>query len=223
MHVIGILLALAVFAFAAFALFRFTGRPAQPSRNDALEAFAAANGSRVERQVVGFGRQVRFHAGGWPLTFRAHVTEAGAIDMMGASARLNAYGEFRSLRPFRLELNPRGADGLVVAANRPPVIPAGLFPGDAAYEVRSDDAALAARLLTDPAVSAALRAAARPSSSLYVGPRTEGLLKRSRPGAGAVAFNEDEEPLTRERLEAIRDMIAAVLDALVKQGVAERA
>lgn len=222
MNTAGILLAAVVFVVAAASLLLLTTRRAQPAAiSTALQQFAAESGGAFEKQVAGFGRVVSLQSGGWPLHFRWYATLAGPGANVASFGRLNAYGEYRSRRAFRLELTPRSAaqDGLTLGS-RPPVVQTGLPAIDRAYVVRADDAALAAALLADPAVASALAAAVRPTSQVTVGPLTEGLLGRTVSGMGAVALNEEEEPLTVERLRALRALLTALLDALARQQLA---
>ncbi len=217
--ILGALLIFAVVAALLMAANR--GRPG-PTRA-ALQAFAQQAQGTFRRQVAGFGQVVKLPAGGWPLTFTVSYSLDGPGTAIVSYQHLNAYGEYRPLRPFELELLPKAVArrSWVLAARRPPVVTLGLPELDSIYSVRTSDAAAAAALLGEPAVLARLTAACRPSSSLYIGPLTAGLLQRAIADRGAVAFNEEEEPVTVERLLAIRDLLTALLDGLVQQQVAE--
>jgi hypothetical protein len=217
---IGLLMIFVVIAVVLLASNR--GKPSPAS--DALRALARQTQGTFARQFVGFGKVVKFQTDGWPLTFKVSSSLHGPSESIASNQSLNAYGEYRLLRPFELELEPRGGRGVLLplATSRPPVVTSGIPEIDNAYVVRTSDVPLAAALLGDPEVRARLLAACQPTSSICVGPLTEGLLKRTREGMGGVALNEEEETLAVTRLLAIRDVITALLDGLAQQHVAER-
>ena len=213
---------LAIVVILAVLLASRKGKPSPASA--ALRALARQTGGSFARQFFGFGEVVKLQAGGWPLTFKISSSIDGPGESIASRRSLNAYGEYRLLRPFEAELEPKGRGGVswTLTSSRPPVVTLGFPEIDEAYVVRASDAALVAALLGDPGVRERLSAVCRPTTSVYVGPMTEGLLKRAREGVGGVALNEDEEAVSVERLLAIRDVIAAVLDVLARQGVAQR-
>lgn len=215
-----ILTALVIFILGAVLL--ATAQRGQPGpASAALQAFAQQTQGTFHRQAVGFARAVKLQAGGWPLTFKVSYRLDGPHESIASFQRLSAYGVYRPFRPFALELTPTAAasHSLTLAADRPPVVTLALPELDA-YTIRTSDAALAAALLREPQVLARLAAARRPTSSIYIGPLTTGLLQRGGAASGAVAFNEEEEPVTVGRLLAIRDLITALLDGLVQQQAA---
>lgn len=214
-----ILAALVVFAVVAVLLVH-AGRGVPDPTSAALQAFAQQTQGQYARQFAGFGRIVSLEVDGWPLAFKVSSGLVGPGESIASFRQLNAYGEYRQLRPFVLELTPQAAANrsLTLAVDRPSVVALDIPELADAYSIRTSDAALAAVLLRDPQVLAHLVAVCRPTSSLYIGPVHAGLLQRA--GRGAVAFNEDEEPVTLERLLAIRDLLTTLLAGLARQQVA---
>lgn len=216
-----ILAALVAFVVVA-ALLVHAGRGAPDPASTALRVFAQQTQGQYARQFAGFGRMVALEADGWLLTFKVSSGLAGPGESIASFRQLNAYSEYRQLRPFVLELTPKAVAGrsLTLAVDRPPVATLVIPEIADAYSIRTSDAALAAVLLRDPQVLAHLVAVCRPTSSLSIGPVHAGLLQRTVVDRGAVAFNEEEEPVTLERLLAIRDLLTTLLAGLARQQVA---
>lgn len=151
-----------------------------------------------------------------------HSSLAGPGESIASFRQLSVYGEYRQLRSFVLELTPKAVAScsLTLAVDRPRVVTLDIPELDDVYSIRTSDAALAAALLRDPQVLARLVAVCRPTSSLYIGPVPAGLLQRACADRGTVAFNEEEEPVTFERLLALRDLLTTLLASLARQQVA---
>lgn len=222
MHLSVILIALLIFIVAA-ALLVTSNRGTPGPTSAVFQAFAQQTRGTFHRQVAGFGRVVTLQADGWPLTFKVSYRLDGPNESIVSFQRLSAYGAYCPLRPFALELTPKAVakTGWTLLADRAPMVTLGIPELDSIYIVRTTDAALALALLREPRVLARLAAGRQPSSSIYIGPLTTGLLQRGGADSGAVAFNEEEEPVTVAHLLAIRDLLKALLDGLVQQQVAE--
>jgi hypothetical protein len=211
--------------FVVIAIGLMASNRGKPSRvGDALQELARQTQGTLVSEFAGFGKVVRFQTDGWPFSFKVSYGLDNAAMSVASYQSLNAYGEYRLLQAFELELQPKAARDLTwtLPVSRAPEVVTGVPEIDNAYVVRTSDVTLAAALLGDPEVQALMSAVCQPGSSIYVGPLTEGLLKRPKAGMGGVAYNEGEEPVSVERLLAIRDMIAAFLDGLAEQHVAQR-
>lgn len=221
MYLSVILIALLIFLLGAALL--VTAPRGQPGpASAALQAFAQQTQGAFHRQVAGFGRVVTLQADGWPLTFKVSYRLDGPNESIASFQRLSAYGAYCPLRPFTLELTPKAVErtGWTLRAARAPAVTLSIPELDSIYIVRTTDAALAQALLREPQVLARLAASRQPSSSIYIGPLHAGLLQRAVADRGAVALNEEEEPVTVERLLAIRDLLTALLAGLAQQQVA---
>lgn len=221
MHLSVFLIALLIIIVAA-ALLATANRGTPAPTSAVLQAFAQQTQGTFHRQVAGFARVVTLQAGGWPLTFKVSDRLDGPNESIASFQRLSAYGAYRPRRPFALELTPKAVEktGWTPVADRAPVVILGIPELDSIYIVRTTDAALALALLREPHVLARLAAGRQPSSSIYIGPLRAGLLQRAIADSGAVALNEEEEPVTVERLLAIRDLLSALLAGLAQQQVA---
>lgn len=221
MHSSVILIALLIIIVSA-ALLVTPNRGTPGPTSAVLQAFAQQTRGTFHRQAVGFGRVVTLQADGWPLTFKVSYRLDGPNESIASFQRLSAYGAYCPLRPFALELTPKAVEktGWTLVADRAPVVTLGIPELDSIYIVRTTDAALALALLREPQVLARLVAGWQPSSSIYIGPLHAGLLQRAVADRGAVALNEEEEPVTVERLLAIRDLLTALLAGLAQQQVA---
>lgn len=205
------LLALAAF-FLISALLLLSNRGKTSPVQSALRALAAHTGGTYQRKPIGFGQVVEFDHGGRQFTFEVATGLAGPGDAMASYRSFRASATYQPIRPFELTLDPKVVREVSVRLQNTAAVQTvkGTPLIDDIYHVRTSDPQIAAALLSDVALMRQLAVVAKPTSRLAIGPHDAG---------ASVAFSEEEEPVTADRLLAIRDMLAALLAALERNGL----
>lgn len=206
------LLAVAAFLLLAFLLLLSNRGKTSPTQS-ALRDLAAQTGGTYQRKSVGFGQVVEFEQGGHRFVFETTGSLAGSGDAIASYQSLRAFVSYQPVQPFELTLDPKNVREITLTLKPSDVsqVILGIPAIDDGYSVRASDSQIAAALLNDAAVQRQLATAAARTSRLAIGPHD---------GNAWVAFGEEEEALTGERLLAIRDLLTALLAALEHDGLA---
>ncbi len=208
---------LALFSIVAFfviaVLLLLSNRGKTGPVESALRTLAAQTSGVYRRKFVGAGQMVEFSQGGRHFTFEVASSLAGSGDAMASHLRLRASVPFQPIQPFELVLDPKAVREIVIRLKKTAAVDTLLDipPIDDVYRVRTSDPQMAVALLSDAVLQRQLAAVAKHTSRLAIGPHNN---------RAWIAFGEDEEQVSGERLLAIRDLLATFLTALERYGVA---
>ena len=206
------LLAIAAFLLLA-ALLLLSNRGKTSPIQAALRALAAQTGGTYQRKAVGFGQVVEFEKGNHLFTFETASSLAGPGDASASYRSLRASTSYNPTRPFELMLEPKAAHEVVIKLGQSHTAETvlGIPVIDDTYRVLTSDPQMAGALLGDASVQRHLTAVAARTSRLAIGPHES---------AAWIAFGEEEEAISTDRLLAIRDLLTALLAALERNGLA---